>query len=202
MNYAAAHIATTLKNAREAKGLSQRGLSDLAGVPQSHISKIESGGVDLRVSSLVALARALDLELALVPRKSVPAVNSIVRSSKDERSIDRTGASSKSAVSELKRLQKQLDETRHFYSSNTEFAQLQRQLRDLQHLKIPLQDLGKLREINKMLKTFTAAGDPDVLRQPLLEIQELRNRIAHSGSFPMTTKARPAYSLEEDGHGD
>lgn len=80
MNYAIDYIAKTLKKAREAKGLSQRALSDLAGVPQSHISKIESGGVDLRASSLVELARVLDLELTLVPRKSVSAVNSIVRS--------------------------------------------------------------------------------------------------------------------------
>ncbi|WP_245834692.1 helix-turn-helix domain-containing protein [Vibrio salilacus] len=28
-------------------------------MPQSHISKIESGGVDLRISSLIALARVL-----------------------------------------------------------------------------------------------------------------------------------------------
>ncbi|MEX0824170.1 MAG: helix-turn-helix transcriptional regulator, partial [Woeseia sp.] len=66
---------------RLAKGLSQRALSQLAGIPQSHISKIERGGVDLRVSSLVGLARVLDLELALVPRKSLSAVNAIVQSS-------------------------------------------------------------------------------------------------------------------------
>jgi transcriptional regulator with XRE-family HTH domain len=73
-------IATSLKAARKAKGLSQRALSERAGVPQSHISRIENGGVDLRVSSLVELTRALDLEVTLVPRKAVPAVKSIVRS--------------------------------------------------------------------------------------------------------------------------
>lgn len=72
-------MARLLKAARKAKGLSQRELSDKAGVPQAHISKIESGAVDLRVSSLLALARVLDLELALVPRDAVPAVQSIVR---------------------------------------------------------------------------------------------------------------------------
>ncbi|MCU7373024.1 helix-turn-helix transcriptional regulator [Paucibacter sp. O1-1] len=51
------------------------------GVPQSHISKIESGGVDLRMSSLIALARVLDLELFVAPKKSVPAIKSIIRSS-------------------------------------------------------------------------------------------------------------------------
>ena len=81
MNYATEHIAGALKAAREAKGLSQRELSAKSGVPQGHISKIENGAVDLRVSSLVALARVLDLELVLAPRKAVPAIKSILRSS-------------------------------------------------------------------------------------------------------------------------
>lgn len=72
-------IAEALLKARQAKGLSQRALSQRAGVPQGHISNIERGAVDLRLSSLVAIARALDLELALVPRKSLPAVQSIAR---------------------------------------------------------------------------------------------------------------------------
>ena len=81
MNYAIEHIARELRKAREAKELSQRELGKKAGVPQGHISKIENGAVDLRVSSLVALARTLDLELALVPRKVVPAIKSLARSS-------------------------------------------------------------------------------------------------------------------------
>ena len=81
MNYTIEHIACELREAREAKGLSQRELGKKAGVPQGHISRIENGAVDLRVSSLVALARTLDLELALVPRKVVPAWKSLVRSS-------------------------------------------------------------------------------------------------------------------------
>jgi HTH-type transcriptional regulator / antitoxin HipB len=81
MSYATEHIAATLKAARESKGLSQRALSRQAGVPQGHISKVENGAVDLRLSSLIGLARVLDLELMLVPRKTVPAVRSIIRSS-------------------------------------------------------------------------------------------------------------------------
>ena len=79
MSYVTDDIAKALKKARENKGLSQRALSTKAGVPQSHISKIESGAVDLRLSSLIELARALDLELALVPRQTLPAIQSIVR---------------------------------------------------------------------------------------------------------------------------
>lgn len=84
MSYATKHIATTLRAARESKGLSQRELSAKSGVPQGHISKIENGAVDLRLSSLVELARVLDLELALVPRKSLPAVKSILRGGGNE----------------------------------------------------------------------------------------------------------------------
>ena len=79
MTYATEHVARTLRNAREARGMSQRALSARAGIPQSHISKIENGAVDLRVSSLVELARVLDLDLVLVPRKAVSAVHAIVR---------------------------------------------------------------------------------------------------------------------------
>ena len=79
MTYSTETMAGELKAARAAKGLSQRVLSERAGVPQSHISRIERGGVDLRLSSLVEIARALDLEVILVPRKHLPAVRSITR---------------------------------------------------------------------------------------------------------------------------
>lgn len=79
MNYETQHIAERLKETRQDKGLSQRTLSKLAGVPQAQISRIESGSVDLRLSSLIAIANALDLEIALVPRKALPAVHSIIR---------------------------------------------------------------------------------------------------------------------------
>jgi len=81
MNYATQAIAASLKVARESKGLSQRDLSLLAGIPQAQISRIEAAAVDLRATSLIALAHALDLELALVPRKAMPAVKSITRQS-------------------------------------------------------------------------------------------------------------------------
>lgn len=83
MTYSLEEIAGTLKAARQGKQLSQRALSDRVGLAQSHISKIENAAVDLQVSTLIELARALELELLLVPRKLLPAVQSLVRTSRE-----------------------------------------------------------------------------------------------------------------------
>ena len=79
MRYSTDYIYKALKEYRERKGLSQRALTSKTGVPQSHISKIEAGKVDLRLSSLVEMARVLDLELVLVPRHKVPALKSMIQ---------------------------------------------------------------------------------------------------------------------------
>jgi len=68
-----------LREARLTQGVRQADLSQRAGVPQSHISRIEANTVDLRVSSLLSLAHALDMEVVLTPRKALPAVQSVIR---------------------------------------------------------------------------------------------------------------------------
>lgn len=77
MTYSTQEIANSLKIARKKKDLSQRALSTKIGVPQGHISRIENGMVDLQTSSLIEIARALDLELVLIPRNLLPAVLAI-----------------------------------------------------------------------------------------------------------------------------
>lgn len=73
----AQELATLLKETRRAKKMSQRELGVLTDLPQSHISRIESGAVDVLLSNFIMIARALDLELAVVPRKMLPAVKSM-----------------------------------------------------------------------------------------------------------------------------
>ena len=72
-------IARTLAAARASTGLSQVELARQLGVPQSHLSRLETGKVDLRTSSLLELARLLDLEVMLVPRQWVPAVGKLTQ---------------------------------------------------------------------------------------------------------------------------
>ena len=75
--YSIEEIAASIKAARAKKGISQRTLSLKVGIPQSHISKIEQGLVDLQTSSLIQIARVLDLELMLVSRSLVSAVQAL-----------------------------------------------------------------------------------------------------------------------------
>ena len=66
-------------------------------MPQSHIPKIESGKVDLQLSSLIQPARLLDLEVKLVPKNALPVVDSVTRSTAPQ-------APSKKAASALNKL--------------------------------------------------------------------------------------------------
>jgi transcriptional regulator with XRE-family HTH domain len=194
MTYVTEHATATLKAAREAKGLTQRDLAKLAGVPQSYISRIESGSIDLRLSSLVEVARALDLELTLVPRKTMPAVQSIVRSNRTgDFSVDNFAT-----AKELRRLQENLGHLSHANPTIKEIAQLQRQVRDLHHFRVAAPNLDALRKINKTIQAFTiGAPNLDAIRHTLSELQSIR-RVAHA--MPTTDVAKPAYSLDENDH--
>lgn len=79
MIYAIRPLTDALKAARDKKGLSQRALGSKIGVPQGRLSKIENAAIDLQTSNLLEIARALDLEVMLVPRPLVPAVTSLIR---------------------------------------------------------------------------------------------------------------------------
>ena len=68
------YLMTDLKTARIGLKLSQRGLSEKAGIPQAQISRIENAAVDPKTSTLVELARALGLEVVLVPRRRLAAI--------------------------------------------------------------------------------------------------------------------------------
>ena len=79
MVYAIQYLIEILKATRMAKKLSQRDLAAKIDVPQSHISKIESGTVNPRLSSVIEMARNLDLEVMLVPRQKVSLVKTIIQ---------------------------------------------------------------------------------------------------------------------------
>ena len=68
-----------LKEARVRRGWSQRELGSRLGLPQMHISGIESGKIVPRYDTLLELVRILERDLLMVPRALVPAVQSLIR---------------------------------------------------------------------------------------------------------------------------
>ena len=209
MTYLNDQILESLREARQRKGFSQRELSAKSGVPQSHISKIENGAVDLRVSSLVALARVLDLELELVPKKTVPAVKSIVRSS-----------TSADFANAQKMIQREMDQYRKAIASATQITSIANS--DLEKLRKAVADIDRFKLDNSALKAIESSRNAieDAIKQipvnqlrdamePSEAVQEamkkaarqmstLRNSLAHGNHFQEPKPSSPAYSLDGD----
>ena len=78
-----------IKQARAKRGWGQRQLGAAVGLPQPHISAIESGEIVPRFDTLLDLVRALDLDLLLVSRPLVPAVQSLIRAQKEPESEEK-----------------------------------------------------------------------------------------------------------------
>jgi transcriptional regulator with XRE-family HTH domain len=78
-----------LKEARNNRGWGQRELGAKIGLPQPHISAIESGEVVPRFDTLLDIVRVLEWDLLLVPRSLVPAVQSLIRAQKEPESVEK-----------------------------------------------------------------------------------------------------------------
>lgn len=207
MTYASEEIIEALKAAREAKGLSQRGLSARTGVPQSHISKIEKGNADIRLSSLVELARALELELRLVPRKALPAVESVVRTISPPKptEITDTFKDVRRALENVAQLRSTFPDLSGLRSLQ-ESLQLASNFRDLNRYQEQIRSITKpIRDIQKQTAQLKKLHDEITLpAMTLREIthtaniaRQLRNHLAHSPQLGPSAR-RPAYRLDDD----
>ncbi len=63
-----------LVDARKRRKISQMELAKRTGIGQGNLSRIENKQADPLTGNLVELARALDLELMLIPKQYVPAI--------------------------------------------------------------------------------------------------------------------------------
>ena len=195
MSYNTEAIAASLKEARTSKGLSQRDLSAMAGVPQAQISRIEAGTVDPRTTSLIALAHALDMELTLVPRKAVPAVKSISR-----QSVGQNSKSTGLATKEMNRIAETLRSVQVSMPALEGLSQLQKNLADLERFGLQNIDPNALRKLRKTIDQIQLPSHSlEAIARSQDVLKALRDQLAHA---PKTSKAddrpKPAYSLDED----
>ena len=196
MTYRIDAIVETLRKARERQGLSQRELSVSSVVPQGHISRIENGAVDLRVSSLIAIARALDLELVLVPRRAVPAVRSVAGSAAGGAE---DGKLARRIRRELGRLR---DAAAHLPATGTaaaDLAELRRHARELLHYRPVLLDARTIRRASDAAEAVSrGAGSLDAVRRSVEQLRAMRNALARGQAAPDEAVPVPAYRLDDD----
>ena len=76
-----------LRLARKKRKITQSELARSVNLPQSHISDIEQGKIDLRISTLMEIARILDHEVMLVPRQFYTLVKAIIE---EQKNLERT----------------------------------------------------------------------------------------------------------------
>jgi transcriptional regulator with XRE-family HTH domain len=72
-------IGQLLKAARKAKRLTQEQIADMAGISRPRYREIEAGSSSARTTTLINIARALGLELMLIPQAMVPAIDALLR---------------------------------------------------------------------------------------------------------------------------
>lgn len=72
-------IGQLLKAARKARQLTQEQVAEMAGISRPRYREIEAGRSAARTTTLINIARAIGLELMLIPQAMVPAVDALLR---------------------------------------------------------------------------------------------------------------------------
>jgi len=193
--YSLAPFAETIRQARLQKGWTQRDLSARARMPQAQISRFENGEVDPQVSTLVELARTLDLDLQLVPRSAITAVEAAVRSA-EERSDERV------LRDMLAKLRGAAEEAHRSAPEREDIASIRASLRELEHLAPLIRGPEITAELQRLLPNLQQfVVYPPAQRgrhaKPIVDaanwLKRFRNQLVHAPQAE-----RPAYSLDDE----
>lgn len=190
MAYKSEHLLIQLREAREAAGTSQRTLSERSGLTQSHISQIESRKMEPGLSSFIELARALELEPVLVPKKLIPAVLGIIRAQAEPNAAaGQTRLAHKKLIRVLKRLRQKL-------GSSADLDRIEDSLVLLQNAHLGVVEADAYHRLLDGLDALEKGNQPDgrELHEIALKLQQLRNMMVHGRSG----SPRSAYAIDED----
>jgi len=195
MAYQSENLIAQVREVREASGVSQRALSERAGLTQSHISQIESGKMEPGLSSFIDLTRALDLEVMLVPKKLVSAVLGLVKAQATPDMHIHAGQRNDKRFARAERLVKKM---KHLYGSSADLDRMEDTLRFLRRANLSDQEMQLVRELIARLERHQSSVQAaPILHDIAQNLQRLRNSIAH----PVPSEPRAAYSLD-DGDAD
>jgi transcriptional regulator with XRE-family HTH domain len=193
MSYKSQDLIAQAREVREASGISQRALRDRAGLTQSHISQIESGKMEPGLSSFIAMARALDLELMLVPKKLVPAVLGLVKAQATPDMRIHAGQPNDKRFARAERLVRKM---KQLYGSSADLDRIGEYLRFLRRVNLSDQEMQMVRELVIKLERHQASPQAALIVHDIAQnMQRLRNSIAHG----VSTEPRPAYALSDEG---
>jgi transcriptional regulator with XRE-family HTH domain len=188
MAYQSEELIREVQGQRRKAAMSQRALADRSGLTQAHISQIETGRLEPGLSSFIQMARALDLEVVLVPKKLLPAVEGVLGSAAAEFSPE-DGQSGLFAKGE-----RLIAKQKKLHGSSAALDRIAEYLRLLRQIRLSKADLALVADVIETLRRYQDSPQS----RPQLEnlagvLQSLRNRTAH----PLETP-RPAYALDED----
>lgn len=182
-----------LRQARTDTRLSQRELSARTGLTQSNISLIESGSTEPGLNTVIQLARALDLELMLIPKRYIPAVTGIIRSSSNSGAL--TPEIGSAMLTELKRGERLIKKLIAQYGEQPELTKIGSTLQDMRRLNLRANELGEITDALNILRDQQAGPQPSpVVREISERLRRLRSAIVHQ---PPET-VRSAYGEDED----
>lgn len=191
------NIADVIRRARVAHGLTQKQLGERTGIPQSHISKIEKGGVDIKLSSLTEIGRALELEIQLVPRQALSAVEASLR---DAETVEKNNRA-RALLSREKRIADRIHSEYPDLPDSWSYFEI---IRDLLRIGIDPQDIALLeatlkpaRKLEAVLETYDRAAIGKQLTTATTTLRAFRNAQAHK-VIEAGSPVRAAYRLEDE----
>ena len=191
MAYKTEYLRQQLRAAREGQKMSQRELSARSGLTQSHISQIERGAMEPGLASLVDVARALDLEIVLAPKKLMPAIRNILEST--SASGDMLTSGQRKLVG---RFERWMAQHRKAFGTISEADSFRDSLALLRHLPLSAEELDSFKAIADHLEQWQADPSPQDLRDVARAIRQLRNAAVHRDRDDAVP--RSAYALEEE----
>lgn len=201
MSYATQDLLEQLRAARISLGISQKELGERVGLPQSNIARFESGKINPRLSNLLEIARALDMDLKLVPRRALPVIQGAMRASEMDTNYNDATSRALHSINAFQDIASQAKALNVSLPDN-----LQKTVADLQRYRFDHAQFQTLQEaikpaqaIIKRLQSNDASMDNTMrrIRESSKKLEQLRNQMVHLTTLTHPSM-KPAFSLEDD----